>query len=224
MITIAVMQPYFFPYAGYFRLFAAADTVVMFDCVQFPRRGWVHRNRFTLASGQTDWLTLPLLKSDRSARIDQLHFPPDVRPRLQAGMRRFPLLERALQTGNAIAERVLDIPDADTAAYLCRNVAGVAASLDFAKPVVRSSSLGIDPELHAQDRVLAIVKALGGTRYVNPPGGRELYDRASFSAQGVDLRFLTPYGSSNDSILSRLLIEPPAAIRDEIVRETILVG
>jgi hypothetical protein len=48
MATVAVMQPYFMPYAGYFRLFCAADVFVMFDCVQFRRRGWVHRNRFPL--------------------------------------------------------------------------------------------------------------------------------------------------------------------------------
>ena len=54
------MQPYFVPYAGYFRLFAAADVFVAYDCVQFPRRGWVHRNRLPTATGMSDWLTLPV--------------------------------------------------------------------------------------------------------------------------------------------------------------------
>ena len=76
MTTVAVMQPYFMPYAGYFRLFAAADVFVLFDCVQFPRRGWVHRNRFATAAGHLDWLTLPLLKCPRETRIDELAFAP----------------------------------------------------------------------------------------------------------------------------------------------------
>ena len=59
--TIAVMQPYFVPYAGYFRLFAATDLFVIYDCVQFPRRGWVHRNQLPGANGQPNWLTLPFL-------------------------------------------------------------------------------------------------------------------------------------------------------------------
>ena len=46
------MQPYFVPYAGYFRLFAASDLFVIYDCVQFPRRGWVHRNKMFAADGQ----------------------------------------------------------------------------------------------------------------------------------------------------------------------------
>ena len=65
--TFAVMQPYFFPYAGYFRLFAASDLFVIYDCVQFPRRGWVHRNLLPDASGSERWLTLPLEKP-RKAR------------------------------------------------------------------------------------------------------------------------------------------------------------
>lgn len=224
MTTVAVMQPYFFPYAGYFRLFSAADTVVMFDCVQFPRRGWVHRNRFALASGGLDWLTLPLVKAERSVRIDQLRFPTDVAARLEAAMQRFPVLARALRTKDPLIQRVLDFPDDDTATYLCEMVAHVAAALGFSKPIVRSSSLDIDPNLRAQDRVLAIVKALGATQYVNPPGGRELYGHELFSSAAVQLRFLTPYGGSTDSILSRLLTEANEQIACEIERETALVA
>ncbi|HET9097633.1 MAG TPA: WbqC family protein [Candidatus Baltobacteraceae bacterium] len=223
MTTIAVMQPYFFPYAGYFRLFTAADTVVMFDCVQFPRRGWVHRNRFADAHGNLDWLTLPLVKADRDARIDELRLPPDVRGRLETAMRRFPVLERALKGEHPLISRALDFPSDDAAGYLCGLVRDVTSMLNISKPMIRSSTLHIDPALRAGDRVLAIVKALGGTRYVNPPGGRDLYDRGSFAHAGVELCFLPPYGAGSGSILSRLLTEPPQAISREIERETALV-
>jgi hypothetical protein len=58
----AIMQPYFLPYAGYFRLFAATDLFVVYECVQFPRRGWVHRNQLVNTAGAERWLTLPLEK------------------------------------------------------------------------------------------------------------------------------------------------------------------
>src|SRR5437016_2188558 len=67
--TVAIMQPYFLPYAGYFRLFAASDLFVIYDCVQFPRRGWVHRNRLTDARGLERWLTLPLEKAPQHVLI-----------------------------------------------------------------------------------------------------------------------------------------------------------
>jgi hypothetical protein len=75
--TVAIMQPYFFPYAGYFRLFAASDLFVIYDCVQFPRRGWVHRNRLVHVSGAERWLTLPIEKAPQSVLIRDLRFQPN---------------------------------------------------------------------------------------------------------------------------------------------------
>src|SRR5215207_8721062 len=90
--TVAIMQPYFIPYAGYFRLFAASDLFVIYDCVQFPRRGWVHRNRLPDATGQESWLTLPLAKAPRDVRIRDLRFSADADQILADRMRRIPLL------------------------------------------------------------------------------------------------------------------------------------
>jgi WbqC-like protein family len=219
--TVAVIQPYFFPYAGYFRLFAAADVVAMFDCVQFPRRGWVHRNRFALASGELDWLTLPLAKADRDVRIDELRWAPDAPARLDSNLRRFPDLDTARD--NDLVRQVLDLSNPDVTAYLCDRVESVTARLGITTPIVRSSTLAIDGALRAQDRVLAIVRALGGKRYVNPSGGRELYDHDSFNRAAIELRFLTPYAGSTESTLARLLRESPGTLAQEIARETVLV-
>lgn len=223
MTTVAVIQPYFVPYAGYFRLFTGADVVVMFDCVQFPRRGWVHRNRFALASGEPDWLTLPIAKAERSVAIADLRFADDARTRLSVAMRRFPLLAKAQREGNRIVERLLDLGGDDVARYLCDLVRDVTIRLGIERPMLRSSALGIAPELRAADRVIGVVKAAGGTRYVNPSGGRSLYDRAAFEAAGIELRFLTPHDGSMESILTRLLSESPMAISSEIARETVLI-
>ena len=74
MTTIAIMQPYFAPYAGYFRLMEVADIFVVYDCVQFPRRGWVHRNKLSTSNGTMKWLTLPLLKQPQDIHIKDLLF------------------------------------------------------------------------------------------------------------------------------------------------------
>lgn len=218
------MQPYFVPYAGYFRLFAAADTVVMFDCVQFPRRGWVHRNRFSLETGELDWLTLPLQKAPFEARIAELRLAPDAPVRLSAAARRFPVLRAAVDSSDPLMERVLKMEGSDATQYLCDLICEVGAALQIQRPVVRSSSLDIDPALRGQERVIAIVKALGGTHYVNPPGGRALYDHTSFAQAGLELRFLTPFGGSLESILTRLLSEAPGTLAAEIRDETTLVA
>src|SRR5262245_8911697 len=90
-LTVAIMQPYFLPYAGYFRLFAATDLFVIYDCVQFPRRGWVHRNRLVDHSGNERWLTLPLQPAPQTALIRDLRFPANVADLFAARLRAFPL-------------------------------------------------------------------------------------------------------------------------------------
>ncbi len=217
------MQPYFVPYAGYFRLFAAADVVVMLDTVQFARRGWVHRNRFAIAGGESDWLTLPLMKPAYDARIGDLRFAADARQRLERALLRFPVLAQAAAEGSPIVERTLTLGAGSVADYLAALVSEHSTTLGFGARIIRAGELDIDPGLRAQDRILAIVRACGATRYVNPSGGRDLYDAQAFHAAGIELQFLTPYAGSMESILTRLLLEPVAAIANEIVRETQLV-
>src|SRR5437868_8669823 len=88
---IAIMQPYFMPYAGYFRLFQASDLFVIYDCVQFPRRGWVHRNLLSDARGVNRWLTLPLAKAPRDVLIRDLRFAPNARELIAERLRPFHL-------------------------------------------------------------------------------------------------------------------------------------
>lgn len=211
----AVMQPYFFPYAGYFRLVAAADVFVLLDDVQFPRRGWVHRNRLPGDDGELRWLTLPLQKAAFEARICDLRFPADAAARLGDEMRRFPCLRGSADPLVAQAEAIEGTP----VDHLERLLHACCARLGLPLQTMRASSLGLDPALRAQERILAAVRAVGATAYVNAPGGVELYDPQVFAQAGVSLSFLPPWEGPFDSILSRLLGEPAEAIAGEIRRQ-----
>jgi hypothetical protein len=222
MTTVAVMQPYFVPYAGYFRLFTAADVFVAFDCVQFPRRGWVHRNRLPLTPGNSDWLTLPIQKSDRDTRIDELVFASDARARLARTAQRFPMLQSASQNASPLLDLVTDIGTGTVADYLCTQLTRITAMLGISRPVVRSSTLGIPSNVHRQARVIAVARALGATRYVNSPGGREFYEPQAFAEHGIELSFLAPFSGPMDSILALLLTQPAEEVATLIRRETIV--
>src|SRR5215468_11415162 len=87
--TVAIMQPYFIPYTGYFRLLSASDLFVIYDCVQFPRRGWVHRNPLVDEAGVERWLTLPLEKASREILIRDLRFVKDAAELLEQRLRSF---------------------------------------------------------------------------------------------------------------------------------------
>src|SRR3990167_6427798 len=77
--AVAIMQPYFVPYLGYFRLFSQTDLFVIYDCVQFPRRGYVHRNQVPDQNGTPQWLTLPLEKCDQKTAILDLQWRSEER-------------------------------------------------------------------------------------------------------------------------------------------------
>jgi hypothetical protein len=221
-LTIAVMQPYFAPYAGYYRLLAGVDVFVIYDCVQFPRRGWVHRNRLPDATGEPAWLTLPLVHAPFDAKIADLAFAPDAEATLAERLRAFPSMSRPPEE----ALRFLHAAplEGGLADYLEAQLRVACDLLDIRPRLLRSSTLPISPELRAQDRILAIARELGATDYVNAPGGRDLYDEAAFAAAGVTLHFLTPYDGSSFSLLHRLATEPVDAIRAEIESQTLTVA
>lgn len=213
--TVAIMQPYFIPYAGYFRLFAASDLFVIFDCVQFPRRGWVHRNRLIDASGAERWLTLPLERAPRDALIRELRFPPDAPALMAQRLRPFSLDARGRGIDLQLIESIRDVRGT-TVDYLEQLLGRVVAYLGLPWRIVRSSSLDIPGSVRGQDRILEIARRLGAKRYVNPPGGRSLYDPDAFEAAGIELGFLPAYSGPASSILTRIINEDRHRLAEDI--------
>jgi hypothetical protein len=209
------MQPYFVPYAGYFRLFAAADLFVVYDCVQFPRRGWVHRNRLLDAHGEPGWLTLPLAPAEVDTAIASLRFRPSAREDLLAQTRRFPVLASAAFRGSPWEQALGDFSGTPLD-YLERTLKLACDQLGLPFDSVRSSTLGLPDSLRGQDRILAIARAFGATRYLNSPGGTALYSGDAFAAHGIELRFLPPWQGDTASVLQRLLSEPARSVGDEV--------
>jgi hypothetical protein len=214
MATIAIMQPYFLPYAGYFRLLAQADLFVIYDCVQFPRRGWLHRNKLLDAKGEEQWLTLPLKPAAQDVKIRDLEFPDDAAAALAERLRPFPV---AARTGahSPLLERVKRAEGAP-AEYIAGLLEETCRTLGLAWNVVRSSELAVPESFRAQDRILEIARRLGASRYLNAPGGRELYDAETFADAGIELAFLEPWSGAGGSILQRLADDDLAALAEQI--------
>jgi hypothetical protein len=213
---LAVMQPYFFPYAGYFRLFSQVDEFVIFDCVQFPRRGRVHRCEYSTANGTTEWLTLPLARQSRDVLIRDLAFAPDARVEFDRRLASLPWLNSG--KGPA-ADRVRDFlhaPLPSVIDYLESGLRLVIELLGISTVISRSSALDVDPSLRGQERVLAVLAARGATHYLNSPGGRDLYDSSVFAKAGMQLDFLPTYQGEFFQLLPALMSVDPRRIRDDI--------
>ena len=217
-LRVAIMQPYFFPYTGYFQLFAAVDIFVVLDCVQFPRRGYVHRNRINDSQGAQQWLTLPLLKADRdTTRICDLQFAPLARGSMLGQFRRFPCLTKLDQTAPDLSRSILDF-ERTPVAYLVENLQNITRLLGLDRSMVLSSSLNIPPDLKAQARIIEIARRVGARHYVNASGGRDIYEAEAFADAGLTLNFLSHYQGSFKSILERVLTEEIGAIVGELHR------
>ena len=210
--TIAVMQPYFFPYAGYFRLLAASDVFVIFDDVQFPRRGRVHRCE--IAPGR--WLTLPLAPAPLDILIKDLRWADDARSTLQQRLAAAGVMKQTTTSTAQLLVRYLSSPLPGVIDFLEQGLQLVAGVLDLKARMVRSSELGIDRTLRGQARVIAIVQALGGDCYVNAPGGRNLYAPADFAQANIELRFLAAYAGKFAYLLPAMFANDIAALREDV--------
>jgi WbqC-like protein family len=195
-VRLAIMQPYLFPYLGYFQLMHAVDRFVVYDDVPFIRQGWINRNRL-LVNGGPSFFTVPI-KHASSFRLigDTLiddqgqheRWSEKLLKSFTNAYRRapefasvFPLIEGVFQQKPA---RIADL--ARSSLY------AVARFLDLRTSFVDSSSVYGNAHLKGEERVRAICAAEGATRYVNAHGGRGMYASERFAAQGVNLSFVEP--------------------------------
>ena len=165
-MKIAIIQPYFFPYAGYFRLFTATDLVVIFDCVQFPRRGRVHRCELPTQFNEKKWLTLPIKKCIQHTLIKDLTFTFDAQESFETQTHSFPTF---MSGGN----KELFLPslkrfDLSPRDYLIENLKDCCRILNLPFNILLSSQLNISPELKAQDRIIEICKIMGAKLILIP--------------------------------------------------------
>ncbi|AGW15017.1 WbqC family protein [Megalodesulfovibrio gigas] len=212
------MQPYFFPYAGYFRLLAGVDCFVLLDCVQFNRRGRVHRTEVPAPAGGTQWLTLPLARQPRETCIRDLAFAADARSAFDARLHRHPWLAAGSGPASDRVRAFLGSPLLRVMDFIEAGVHLVADLLDLRPEIILASTLELPPDVRGQDRIIAIVKALQGTEYLNAPGGRSLYDSQAFEQAGLQLEFLPPYGGDFPLLLPALMSVDPREIQADIRR------
>lgn len=212
MTTIAIMQPYFAPYAGYFRLIHAADIFVVYDCVQFPRRGWVHRNKLSSYNGTPKWATLPVKKQGRNTRIRDLEFSEHAQSLWNKRLRQFQHLNTDSELWTAFSTLT-----GTPLQFIVNVLQTTCKQLNLNTRWLYSSDLNIPETVKAQDRIIQIVRKLSGTRYINLSGGIELYNAQTFDQQNIQLDFLTEYSGNFTSIFERLLTEDHSTITSEIL-------
>lgn len=191
--SVAIMQPYVFPYVGYFQLIRSVDHFVVYDDVQFIKGGWINRNRIS-NQGKVQTFTIPAQGRTFPARIVDVECGLD--PRFCTKFLR--QIEQEYRKAASFAavfamiERVLTGPHQNNMATVAtQSIAGVFDLLDLPfNPVVSSRDFPREEGVKGAERVIAITQAIGGRRYINLMGGLSIYTPEQFSAAGIDLRFI----------------------------------
>lgn len=214
-MRIAIMQPYFLPYAGYFRLFHATDLFVIYDCVQFIRRGWIHRNQFTNFNGEFSWLSLPLVKMPQESLISELTFANDAAQRMQEQQQKFPVFKSKNFSASEFNKAIMQF-SSHPVTYITELLKLTCEYLGLPCNITYSSQLNLPASLKGQDRIITIAKHFGAKTYINAPGGRNLYHEDAFRQHDIKLQFLPEYSGSYESILSRVIYEDKNTLRKEI--------
>lgn len=187
-MKVAVMQPYLFPYLGYYQLVNCADMFVLYDDVAFIKQGRINRNRI-LSNGDASRITVPVPGASSNKRINELAFTEDVHKILktiQQAYSKAPFFEQIY----SLVERVLTYPERDITAVCQQGIIEVLDYLELKRTIIRSSELEYDRNLPAAKRLVAICDKLGSSDYVNSIGGQKLYDKQQFQAMGCQLSFL----------------------------------
>ncbi len=229
-MTLGIMQPYFFPYLGYFDLINRCDRWVVFDVVRYGRRTWMNRNRILDQGGGWQYLSVPVEKPQSGALIHEVRVQDkdavhkSLRGKLGLYREHAPHYRAVLgildETFASAGDSLVSL-NVSSLASVCRYL-----KIDF-RPIVYSERTDrIRSVAHAGHWALEIAQQLEATQYLNPPGGREIFDPVDFEQAGIELRFSDPprlrYDTGpfpfeeNLSILDVLMWCEPAAVRSAL--------
>lgn len=185
------MQPYFFPYIGYWQLINAVDEYVIYDDVNYIKGGWINRNR-VLINGEAKYLNLQLKQASPNKKINEIEISTDniahrkMLNTLQMCYSRAPYFNEVF----SLIKEISNYDDSNLAKFLENSIREVCNYFNIQTKIFVSSDLHIADNLKGEDRVIEICKKLQANSYCNAVGGQKLYSKKRFKENGIDLCFL----------------------------------
>ena len=192
-MTLAIMQPYIFPYLGYFQLVQAVDKFVFYDDVNFIKQGWINRNNILL-NGSPHLFTIPLEKQSPNNLINEVFINASLYKRwkekfyktLEQAYVKAPYYKPVLK----LVKGTLETPASGIGDLAKNTVISICGYLGMETEFLWSSSVYQNNDLKSAARVLDICEKEKASRYINAIGGQDLYDKMEFKANGIELSFL----------------------------------
>lgn len=216
------MQPYFFPYPGYFALIKRVDVFILDDLAQYTPKGWMNRNRLRRPGGGWQYVTLPVRRHPANARICEIELADQ--PWRDALWGKLSAYARAPQYAAVCRwlRPLLETEYHTLAQFSHASLQAVCDVLTIQTPICLLSRLrlpGYCPPYPKGENALAVCCALGSVaEYRNLPGGAAFYPRQPYRAAGIRLRFQQWQGGEEPplSILDALLRYPPQEVTAQL--------
>ncbi len=223
-MKLGIMQPYFFPYLGYWQLINAVDKYVVYDDVNYIKGGWISRNNILL-NGNSHMITLPIDGASSYKLIKELRITENIKARekvLRTICSAYNKAPRFDERYEIIERLILESEYISELNY--RTVLYLSQLLMPEKEIILSSDLSKSNELKGQEKVIHIANILGCDTYINSIGGMDLYSKEEFKKLGIDLFFLKKdsvcYQQYNDDFIDNLsIIDVLMFNSDEEIRE-----
>jgi hypothetical protein len=192
-MKVAIMQPYLFPYLGYFQLIDAVDVFVIHDDVQYIKKGWINRNKI-LCENSDVLFTFSINKDSSSKLINQRFYSDANFKTIQDNFMKtifytYKKSPHFSEIYNLLSE-IFDYNNFNVAEFNSNSIKKLCDFIGIGTKFIFSSSLEKNNELKAQERVIEINRVLASDCYINPIGGIELYSRNAFREYEITLKFI----------------------------------
>ena len=192
-MRVGIMQPYLFPYIGYFQLIKSVDEFVVCDDVQYIKRGWINRNRI-LMNGEPKLFVFSLKKGHQSLNINERYFSSKFKEERDKFLKTIECVYKKAPYYHKVLPILYDIlscdTDIDISKHIYNSLKIICKLLNINTKFRISSEMTKDNELKCQDKVIDIVKRLNGDVYINSIGGKMLYSKEEFKNNNIDLFFI----------------------------------
>ncbi len=222
-----IMQPYFFPYLGYFQLIHAVDRFILFDDVQYIRHGWINRNRILKPAEGNQYIVLPIAEHNRDTKIKDIVAKDgnDWKDKIIRQTEHYKKRAPHYAAVQDLLQRCFDLTDTNVTrlnGYYLKLVCDYIG-IDFKIEISSEMNYDYTGVNDAGEWALRISEQIGATTYINPPGGVDLFDPAKFRNSNIELQFihpqLTPYSQKRDtfeagmSIIDVLMFNAPDIVQ-----------
>jgi hypothetical protein len=190
-MKIAIIQPYFLPYIGYFQLINAVDQFVIYDDVNFMKKKWINRNNILIAK-QPSFFVVPLKKISQNKLIkdveiaNDLNWKSKILKKVEIAYKKAPYFQKVFD----LFESIINQNHILISELAFTSLKEVCLYLKISTQLISSSTIYRNSHLKSQDRIIDICKKEGADHYINPIGGIDLYSKESFLNHQIQLNFL----------------------------------